>query len=162
MGKWSLPMWSSATLNEISQELRAGDKKAMPKMSDVSWTGSSRLCLFGSRWYIKKFQIFGYILTSIWPDLFGLTHPNCLCFELKSLRKITWSESALIILNNLELFSIWISIWAVNGSQNNLIPVLEFNFYCKSLVVGYDIEMFIFPFLVNNNAFFHQDGYATL
>ena len=45
-------------------------------------------------------------------------------------------------------------MWAVNGSQNNLILVLKFNFYCKSLVVGYDIEMFIFPFLVYNDAFF--------
>ena len=44
--------------------------------------------------------------------------------------------------------------------QNNLIPVLEFNFNCKSLIVGYDIEMIIFPFLVDNYAFFHQDGYA--
>ena len=43
-----------------------------------------------------------------------------------------------------------------------LIPVLKFNFYCKSLVVGYDIEMFIFPFLVYNYAFFYQDGYSTL
>ena len=32
----------------------------------------------------------------------------------------------------------------VNGSQNNLIPVLEFNFDWKSLIVGYDIEMIIF------------------
>ena len=37
-------------------------------------------------------------------------------------------------------------------------PVLEFNFDCKSLNVGYDIEMFVFPFLVDNDAFFHQDG----
>ena len=40
-------------------------------------------------------------------------------------------------------------------------PALELNFDCKSLVVGYDIEMFIFLFLVDNDAFFHQDGYAT-
>ena len=44
-----------------------------------------------------------------------------------------------------------------NGSQNNPIPVLEFDFNCKSHIVGYDIEMFIFPFLVYNDAFFDQD-----
>ena len=35
-----------------------------------------------------------------------------------------------------------------------LTPVLEINFDSKSLVVSYDIEMLIFPFLVYNNAFF--------
>ena len=35
-----------------------------------------------------------------------------------------------------------------------LTPVLEINFDSKSLVVSYDIEMLIFPFLVHNNAFF--------
>ena len=49
-----------------------------------------------------------------------------------------------------------ISISAINGSQNNLLSVSEFNFDCKSLVVGYDFETFIFPFLVGNYAFFHQ------
>ena len=98
------------------------------------------------------------MLTSVWPDLFGLTHPNCLCFELKSPRKITWFGSALIILNSHETR---ISIWAINGCQNNLFPVLEFNFDWKSLVVGYDIEIFIYPSLVDNDAFFHQDGYVT-
>ena len=29
----------------------------------------------------------------------------------------------------------------------------DISFYCKSLAVGYDIEMFIFPFLVYNDAF---------
>ena len=52
-------------------------------------------------------------------------------------------------------------MWAINGSQNNLIPVLEFKFNCKSLVVGYDIEMFVFPFLLYDDALFYQDGYTT-
>ena len=37
---------------------------------------------------------------------------------------------------------------------------MEFDFNCKSLVIGYDIEIFVFPFLVYNNDFFHQDGHA--
>ena len=37
-----------------------------------------------------------------------------------------------------------------------LSSVLDIDFDCKSLVVGYDIEIFIFPFLVDNDAFFHQ------
>ena len=52
--------------------------------------------------YIKQFQIFGYVnkhLTRfVWLDTSKL-----LVLELKSPRKITWFESALIILNSLEL-----------------------------------------------------------
>ena len=43
-----------------------------------------------------------------------------------------------------------------------LFPFLEFDFNCKSLIVVYDIEMIIFPFMIYNDAFFHQDGYSTL
>ena len=52
--------------------------------------------------YIKQFQIFGYVNKRL-TRYVCLTHPNCLCFELKSPRKITWFESASIILNSLEL-----------------------------------------------------------
>ena len=45
------------------------------------------------------------------------------------------------------------SVWAINGSQNNFIPVLELQEHRCS----YDIEIFIFPFLVYNDAFSHQD-----
>ena len=46
-----------------------------------------------------------------------------------------------------------ISIWAINGSKSQPIPVLEFNFNSQCLVVGYDIETVIFLFLVYNDAF---------
>ena len=98
------------------------------------------------------------MLTSVWADLFDLTHPNYLCLELKSSRKNNLVRKCI---NHPKQPWTRISIWAINGSQNNLIPVSELNFDCNSLIVGNDIEMVIFPFLVDNDTFFHQDGYAT-
>ena len=62
MGKWSLPMWSSATLNEISRELRPGDNTAISKMSDVTWKRViTRMSVWVQLLYIKSFQIVGYV-----------------------------------------------------------------------------------------------------
>ena len=36
---------------EMSRELRPGLIKAISKISDVPWTGSSRVSLFGSNWF---------------------------------------------------------------------------------------------------------------
>ena len=46
-----------------------------------------------------------------------------------------------------------ISFCAINGSQNEPIPILKFNFNSQRLGVGYDIEMLILSFLVCNDAF---------
>ena len=69
-------MWSSAMLKEMFRELTLGAIKAISKMSDVSWTGSSRICLFGPNWFTSNSFKYLDTLTSVLRDMFGLTHPT--------------------------------------------------------------------------------------
>ena len=86
--------------------------------------------------YIKHFQIFGYVnkclTTFAWLDTSKL-----LMFRVKV------PEKNYLVRKCINHPKARISIWAINGSQNNLSPILKFSFDCKSLVVGYDIKVFV-------------------
>ena len=43
-----------------------------------------------------------------------------------------------------------IFIWAVNGSQNEVLVMRKFNVDCQGFVVGYDIKIFIPIFFVDD------------
>ena len=43
-----------------------------------------------------------------------------------------------------------ISIWAVNGSQSEVLVMRKFEIDCQGFVFGYDIEIFIPIFFVDN------------
>ena len=42
------------------------------------------------------------------------------------------------------------SIWAVNGSQNEVLVVTKINVNHQGFVVGYDIEIYVAVFLIDN------------
>ena len=58
-------------------------------------------------------------LLSIGPELFSLAQPKDCNFELKSPTNLTLSERLLMVSKTLSL--VRISIWAVNGSQSQVL-----------------------------------------
>ena len=51
-----------------------------------------------------------------------------------------------------------VSIWAVNGCQSEVLVIGKFKFDCQGFVVGYDIEITISKFFVDNKALFYKEG----
>ena len=43
-----------------------------------------------------------------------------------------------------------ISIWAVNGSENQVLVVRKVNVDHRGFVVGYDIKIYVTVFFINN------------
>ena len=54
-----------------------------------------------------------------------------------------------------------ITIWAVNGSQNEVLVVRKINVNYEGFVIGYDINIYIKVFFISNQAMFYEEGNST-
>ena len=54
------------------------------------------------------------------------------------------------VVNCFEKPKVRISIWAVNGSQNQVLFVIKLNVGHQGFVVGYDIKIYVTVFFINN------------
>ena len=79
--------------------------------------------------------------------MFFLAQPKASNFELKS---PTNSDIVRKVVNGFEKPKIRISIWAVNGSQNQVLDVRKVNVDHQGFVVGYDIKIYVTVFFINN------------
>ena len=79
--------------------------------------------------------------------MFFLAQPKASNFELKSSTNITLSERLLMVSKKPE---VRISIWAVNGSQNQVLVVRKVDVDHQVFVVGYDIKICVTVFFINN------------
>ena len=54
-----------------------------------------------------------------------------------------------------------VSIWAVDGSQSEVLVARKFKIDCQGFIFGYDIEISIPKFFVYNWAMFYEEGNTT-
>ena len=80
--------------------------------------------------------------------MFFLARPKASHFELKSPTNMTLSER--LFVNRFEKPKVQISIWAVNGSQNQVLVVRKVNVDHQGFVVGYDIKICVIVFFISN------------
>ena len=87
-------------------------------------------------------------ILSIGPEMFFLTQSKACNFELKSPTNMTSSERMIMVSKRLSL--VRISIWAVNGSQNQVLVVTKVNVNHQGFVVGYGIKIYVTVFFIYN------------
>ena len=86
-------------------------------------------------------------ILSIALDVFFLAQPKASNFELKSPTNMTLSGK---VVDDFEKLKVRISIWAVNGSQNQVLVVRKVDINHQGFVVGYDIKICVTVFIINN------------
>ena len=67
--------------------------------------------------------------------------------ELKSPTNITLSERLLMVSNSL---GFGFPFWAVNGGQDEVLVVRKISVDYQGFVIGYDIEIYVTVFFINN------------
>ena len=77
--------------------------------------------------------------------MFFLAQPKASNLELKSPTNIVGK-----VVNSFKQPRVRISIWAVNGSQNEVLVVRKINVDYQGFVIGYDIEICVTVFSINN------------
>ena len=80
--------------------------------------------------------------------MFFLAQPKASNFELKLPTNMTLSER--LLMYGFGKPKVRISIWAVNGSQNQVMVVRKVNVDHQDFVVGYDIKIYVTVFFINN------------
>ena len=74
-------------------------------------------------------------------------------FFLAQLQASNFSDNHDIIgkaINGFKQPGVRISIWTVNGSQNEVFVVRKFNVNYQRFIIGYDIEIYVMVFINNN------------